>query len=163
MSLENDRVDSESSLEIAEVVDSLIRWAIEPSSWLKVSRSLHFSLIFHKFHFSMMLLLLLFDLRTRSAPTAEQPSLLRRSALRLLHIQRRRFTCKLIFNPNTANSLYGTPSPEQVSSLQLSDLCSQLSFRLVSCFFPFGFCISLPFFDYYANILTIQMTIKAVG
>lgn len=60
----------------------------------------------------------------------------------------RRFTCKLIFNPNTANSLYGTAltllSQQQVDS-ELRALWSQLSFRLVSCFFPFGFCISLPF------------------
>lgn len=139
MSLENDRV-----------VEPLSRWAVELPSWLKVSRSLHFSLSFHKFHFSMMLL---FEpLRSlRSAPTAELSPPCSRSTPGVplaTHTLRRRFTCKLIFNPNTANSLYGTAltllSQQQVGS-ELSALWSQLSFRLVSCFFPFGFCISLPF------------------
>lgn len=89
--------------------------------------------------------------RFDSAPTAELNTPCSRSTPgdpSVSHMQRRRFTCKLICNPNTANSLYGTAltwlSQQQVSS-ELSALCSQLSFWLVSCFFPFGFCISLPF------------------
>lgn len=126
-----------------------------------MSRSLHFSLSFHKFHFSMMLL---FEpLRSlRSAPTAELRPLCSRSTPGVpfaSHTLRRRFTCKLIFNPNTANSLYGTAltllSQQQVS-LELRALRSQLSLRLVSFLLVSVFHY---LFDYYANSLTIQMTI----
>lgn len=75
-------------------------------------------------------------------------------------MQRRRFTCKLIFNPNTANSLYGTAltllSQQQVSS-ELSALSCLFGSFLVSFLLVFVFHY---LFDYYANLLTIQMTIK---
>lgn len=131
-----------------------------------MSRSLHFSLSFHKFHFSMMLL---FEpLRSlRSAPTAELSPPCSRSTPGVplaTHTLRRRFTCKLIFNPNTANSLYGTAltllSQQQVGS-ELRALCSLVSAVFFGSFLVSFLLVSVfhYLFDYYANLLTIQMTI----
>lgn len=121
-----------------------------------MSRSLHFSLSFHKFHFSMMLL---FEpLRSlRSAPTAELSPPCSRSTPGVplaTHTLRRRFTCKLIFNPNTANSLYGTAltllSQQQVGS-ELRALCS-----LVSAVFSARFLFLSFWFLYLITFLIIM-------
>lgn len=154
MSLENDRV-----------VEPLSRWIVEPSNcradwkchaaYILVSASTNFT-------FQWCCCSNRSD-RLDSAPTAELNTPCSRSTPGdplVSHMQRRRFTCKLIFNPNTANSLYGTAltllSQQQVSS-ELSALSCLFGSFLVSFLLVFVFHY---LFDYYANLLTIQMTIK---
>lgn len=144
MSLENDRV-----------VEPLSRWVVEPSNcradwkchaaYILVSASTNFT-------FQWCCCSNRFDRYDQHQQLSWAPPCSRSTPGVPLatHTLRRRFTCKLTLTQiprilYTERRWLCCHSSRSAQSSELSALRSQLSFRLVSRFFAFGFCISLPF------------------